>query len=790
MDSPRANLNRSGRLDVPVDEYADRHNPNKEYKRLAKTPDQKQQVEEWAKTLFVKGRVGDGNKVIVRDKLRWEFYQKWHPERTVIWGGHIKRAYNKKETMTMEQIYKWLLEHPPRGGWIKARGVRNQSTQTHKGGTPDDHTKGGTKTKTNKDNYRAQPKEGRRGKVSGRIPSKAFISVWIQFVRKQKNLNRDKGLGWWKRNYVDAKDWESNLKLITIGGWQLGRRTMQIKYKEIDAIEADDRVLDDWKDIDSIPSQRFIQVYLDTLPGNQARLTPGHKAKSIKPFTAAYPNEALQVDTAYIAPKGENARTGLIGFLAMIDVATRRGYARAVQSSHTSKEAADHLLGTIPRTGPDSKRPAEDSMLREAEDYWLDKGFTLNPRRNEQKYPQPKNAGEYVPGAAIDPAESKRWSAPGVRITKIVTDKGSEFEKELVTRMKQLQENVSAQGGPGPAVLGKYKQQFSFEGKSQSNGLVERFNKTLKGLIMGLLPRAGDGKPVWKDWDHWLPQAVDMYNSTRHGVTQHKPNELNNITPPGPNYYRRAIWNVSKKIKKFADTGAPMQVGQYVRLIRYNASKKGGVGAHVFTLKGGTLVSMLTDDDPPELREKLQGLYTIEKIFTPPTDEEGMQSKATTYGVVAVWHAAGTTEQTAPIPGITRGYTAKRVDRALLKADEDAAAILFKGRAYPAKATMRKFVHDELSPVSTTEDHHTPAVQDIVLDPPSADTIALAVRQRPVKTVRATRSTTKALQALQAIKASKASKGGKASKGAKSRKSGKATRRSTRGGRQTRSMKK
>ena len=786
MSSPRR-VNLARRLSVPADEYATKYNPNEEYKRLASTPDQKKQKEQWAKTLFVKGRAEDdpANNKLVRDKLRWQFYQRWHPERSIVWSRHIKRAYDKKESMTMEQIYKWLLEHPPEGGWTKARGVRNQSNRSvraaHKGGTPEDYTKGGAKTKANKDNYRGQRPhhtgEGRGGKVSGRIPSKAFISVWMQFVRKQKNKNLDKDLGWWKRNNVDAKDWEINLKLITKGGWQLGRRTMQIKYREID----DDNLNrpDDWKDIETIPSQRFIQVYLDSLPRNQILGTPGHKAKSIKPFTAAYPNEALQVDTAYIAPKGSNTRTSLIGFLAMIDVATRRGYARAVQSNHTSKEAADHLLGTIPDTGPDSKRPAAGSMLREAEDYWLGQGFSLNPG-NEQKYPQPKIAQDYVPGTAIDATESKRWSAPGVRITKIVTDKGSEFEKELVTRMKQLQENVSAQGGPGPAVVGKYKQQFSFEGKSQSNGLVERFNKTLKGLIMGLLPRSADGRADFTDWDHWLPQAVDMYNSTRHGVTQHKPNELNNNTPPGPNYYRRAIWNVNKKIKKFADTGVPLQVGQYVRLIRYNASKK-GVGSHVFTETGGTLVKMLTDDDPPELRAKLQGLYTIEKVFTPANYDAESTAKARTYGVVAVWHAAGTTEQTAPIPGLTRGYTAKRVDRALMKADEDAAAIRFKGRAYPAKATMRKFVHDELSPVGTTEDHHTPAVQDVVLDPPSADTVALAVRQRPVKTVRATRSTTKALQALQAVKASK---------GAKSRKSGKATRRSTRGRMQTRSKKK
>ena len=77
---------------------------------------------------------------------------------------------------------------------------------------------------------------------------------------------------------------------------------------------------------------------------------------------------------------------------------------------------------------------------------------------------------------------------PNQPIKKIQTDKGSEFMLNFRRGMKGL----SAQHP------GEYKHVFGFEGRSQSQGLVERYNGTIKSMLQRRL--AGRLAAEWKDY--------------------------------------------------------------------------------------------------------------------------------------------------------------------------------------------------------------------------------------------------------------------------------------------------
>ena len=62
---------------------------------------------------------------------------------------------------------------------------------------------------------------------------------------------------------------------------------------------------------------------------------------------------------------------------------------------------------------------------------------------------------------------------PNEPIKKIQTDKGSEFMLNFRRGLKGL----------AAANLGEYKHVFGFEGRSQSQGLVERYNGTIKSML-------------------------------------------------------------------------------------------------------------------------------------------------------------------------------------------------------------------------------------------------------------------------------------------------------------------
>lgn len=91
---------------------------------------------------------------------------------------------------------------------------------------------------------------------------------------------------------------------------------------------------------------------------------------------------------------------------------------------------------------------------------------------------------------------------PGRRIRRIQTDKGPEFEKEF----RKLLKEKTAQH------IGFYKHVYGYEGRSQSQGIVERFNGTYRRMLSAVL-----GKEVLTPkWKHKSDTIVANYNKTPH----------------------------------------------------------------------------------------------------------------------------------------------------------------------------------------------------------------------------------------------------------------------------------
>lgn len=91
----------------------------------------------------------------------------------------------------------------------------------------------------------------------------------------------------------------------------------------------------------------------------------------------------------------------------------------------------------------------------------------------------------------------------------IRSDQGSEFINDMFINM-----------------LNKYdiKSVLSLPGKPQSNGNIERFNKTIKrALLMGLKINNN------KDWVTILPIIINNYNNTIHDTTKQIPDDIDHI---------------------------------------------------------------------------------------------------------------------------------------------------------------------------------------------------------------------------------------------------------------------
>ena len=132
--------------------------------------------------------------------------------------------------------------------------------------------------------------------------------------------------------------------------------------------------------------------------------------------------------------------------------------------------------------------------------------------------------------------------------TSIRSDNGSEFiSKEF---KKLLKDN-------------NIKQILSLPHKPQSNGNIERFNRTLKRLLQQYMTFEDN-----QDWISILQQLIDNYNETVSDTTKKTPNEIELTYDPKLN--KQVKNNIKKSITPRSDFYSDYKIGDAVRITLIN----------------------------------------------------------------------------------------------------------------------------------------------------------------------------------------------------------------------------
>lgn len=248
----------------------------------------------------------------------------------------------------------------------------------------------------------------------------------------------------------------------------------------------------------------------------------------------------------------------------------------------------------------------------------------------------------------------------GTDIKKIQTDKGSESMLNFRKGLKDLAQ----------ANEGYYKHVFGYSGRSQAQGVVERFNGTLKRLLFRHL-----NFTLGRDWKDHLDKAVDNYNNNPHRVIKMAPND---VKPANYKQVKRNILDRAKKSQRFQ--GVVYKPGDFVRLKIYKPKRL----KPSYTYKGGPLYDL-----KPEARYK--GVYMVSRVNRP----EGANkiSAAPTYTIIAKWSKESTPDwyEANSEDGGTVPSGVKIKDEVI-----NIRGSVFDGETFDRGSYGRKFVKDEL----------------------------------------------------------------------------------------------
>ena len=328
--------------------------------------------------------------------------------------------------------------------------------------------------------------------------------------------------------------------------------------------------------IGKYPTKRFVGSWLRRQMTNQVNRAAPKSAPSIQSVITSKPNELLQIDYVYFyrhlgnEPLVEDTATPAEIKVRNALFRKRYGRGKIYQGCITAIDGFSRVGYAVPIEGNINSKKAWKAFL------------------------------------TIRADAMKRYKT---EIKKIQTDKGSEFEGAFRKGMKGLAEQHS----------GFYKHHYGYTGRSQTQGIVERFNGTLKRLLKRHL-----NFRLAKDWVTHLDKAVSNYNSNPHRVIKMAPSD---VKPANYKEVKRNILDRAKRSKRFQ--GVVYKEGDFVRLKIYKADNR----KPSFTFEKGPLYTMTK-------RRVYQGVYMINTVNRP--SGKNSIGKAPTYSVIAKWSKEST----------------------------------------------------------------------------------------------------------------------------------------------------
>eukprot|EP01046_Picozoa_sp_COSAG06_P004290 COSAG06_NODE_178_length_20949_cov_26.114053_7_plen_587_part_00 len=296
------------------------------------------------------------------------------------------------------------------------------------------------------------------------------------------------------------------------------------------------------------------------------------------------------------------------------------------------------------------------------------------------------------------------------RVSRIQTDKGSEFMKDFRKYLKDRKAQHPSH----------YSHVFGFEGRSHSQAIVERFNGTFRRMMTAVL-----GKSLFTpDWTDKYKKVLKNYNATPHTTLSSKskwvdvqegdgsaqspieikkrqtnkkliaPADITDDKDDDPTWKEVARNIVDHSIKSDTAQDPVYKVGDYVRIRIFKPNKD----TPSFSFKKGPLWELRKDAG--QSSEEFQGVYMITGVRG---GKSGKVARAPTYTIVARWSKeqtpdwyAANQEEDGTLPsGVSNPSDA---DRTI-----DVAGSLFDGKVYKAPAYPRRFLKEELLRVRQTK---------------------------------------------------------------------------------------
>ena len=267
--------------------------------------------------------------------------------------------------------------------------------------------------------------------------------------------------------------------------------------------------------IGDYPTKRFVGSWLRRQVGNQVNRRAPKSAPSIQAVITSKPNELIQIDFLY--------------------------FFRHITGEPIIEDDDDADL--------DALRKQQDKLKKKkivyqgcitAIDCFSRVGYAVPIRGNINS----KKAFKAL--QTILALSKKRY---GTHVKKIQTDKGSEFMGTFRKGVKQLETDHPTY----------YQHHFGYTGRSQTQGLVERFNGTLKRLLHHHL-----NFKLGSEWKNHLVKAVSNYNSNPHRIIKMSPDD---VKPSNYKEVKRSILDRAKKSDRFQ--GIVYKPGDFVRLKIY-----------------------------------------------------------------------------------------------------------------------------------------------------------------------------------------------------------------------------